>query len=663
MSVDALPAAATAGATGSGMKLSEVLSLVGRAFSYIKPFWGRFLAKWFFTLGALLPIFYVPWPLKLITDYVVLGNPLDAAAIAKFPPYLQPFVRPLEGAEPAAIALAVVIVGAITVVTYGVFGQGASAQDATDGNLGEGQDIATRTENQANYAMSYGAGIFGFIDFNWQLRLSQSLNHYYRSKLFDRIKSLPMATLDDQRIGDSIFRVMYDTPMITTLCYSLFLTPTLATLTFLEVVYVMTVSFGQAPEVVIFAALVFPGYFLATAPFAGTMRRRSGDSRISGAQTTSTIEEGMSNVLAVQSLGGWRRERARFESDSRESFSRYRALMRGSIMYQTAGGLTSYLLYLGMVYVVAVNIIKGAFTVGDYAVLTYYFFIMAASATNFGRMWIDLQDNVVGLKRVFALMDLPAETDQGSAQLAPIKQGVSIEHATLVYPDGRRALDDVSIDARVGEVVAIVGPTGAGKTSLAYLIPRFHTPSSGRVMIDGVDIAGVTLDSLRGQIAYVFQETHLFSASIADNIRYAKPDATQAEIERVAKLAGAHDFIMALPEGYSSDLGARGGKLSVGQKQRIAIARGLLRDSRILILDEPTSALDPETEKALVESLHEAAKDRVVIIIAHRLSTISHADKIVFLEDGKVREQGTHEALLARLDGAYARFLKLQSAG
>ena len=659
MTIEAAPRAALQGE--ANMKFGEVIGLIGRALSYIKPFWGRFLAKWFFTLGALLPIFYVPWPLKLIMDYVVLGSALDAAAIAKFPPYLQPFVAPLEGAPAATIALAVVLVGAATVILYGVFGQGASAQDDTRVELGEGQDIATRTENEANYAMSYGAGLFGFIDYNWQLRLSQGLNHYYRSKLFDRIKALPMTTLDDQRIGDTIYRVMYDTPMITKLCYDLFLTPTLATLTFLEVVYIMTVSFGQAPEVVLFAALVFPGYFLASAPFAGMMRRRSSASRTSGSTTTSTIEEGMSNVLAVQSLGGWTRERQRFERDSAESFSRYRALMRGTIMYSATASLAGQIMFLGVVFVVGNNIIKGAFTVGDYAVLTYYYVIMAASATNLGRMWIGAQDNVVGLKRVFAVMDLPAEADEGRVALAPIRQGVTFENASLVYPDGRKALDNVSFDAKMGEVVAIVGPTGAGKTSLAYLIPHFHTPTRGRVLVDGVDIAGVTLESLRGQIAYVFQETHLFSASIAENIRYAKPDATQADIERVAKMAGAHDFIMALPEGYKTNLGARGGKLSVGQKQRIAIARGLLRDSRILILDEPTSALDPETEKALVSSLREAAKDRVVIIIAHRLSTISHADKIVFLEDGKVREQGAHADLLARPDGAYARFLKLQT--
>ena len=180
--------------------------------------------------------------------------------------------------------------------------------------------------------------------------------------------------------------------------------------------------------------------------------------------------------------------------------------------------------------------------------------------------------------------------------------------------------------------------------------------------VDGRNVNDLTLDSLRGQVTYVFQETQLFSDSIRDNIRYGKPDATQEEVERVARTAGIHDFIASLPEGYDTKLGgAAASKLSVGQKQRISIARGLLRDSRILILDEPTSALDPETEQYLVQSLHEAAKDRLVIIIAHRLSTIAQADKIVFLEDGRVMEQGSHGELVAKPDGYYRRFVELQT--
>ena len=182
------------------------------------------------------------------------------------------------------------------------------------------------------------------------------------------------------------------------------------------------------------------------------------------------------------------------------------------------------------------------------------------------------------------------------------------------------------MEAQVGEIIALVGPTGAGKTSLAYLIPGFQQSSSGNVFIDGVDVKQNSVPSLRKQVSYVFQETQLFSDSIADNIRYGNTGASLEEIKAAARTAGAHNFISALPEGYNTNLGTVTSKLSVGQKQRISIARGLLKESRILILDEPTSALDPETESYLIEALQVAAKKKLVLIIAHRLSTITHAD-------------------------------------
>ena len=256
---------------------------------------------------------------------------------------------------------------------------------------------------------------------------------------------------------------------------------------------------------------------------------------------------------------------------------------------------------------------------------------------------------------------MPGEEDLGTKVLPRIERGVEFRDVGFVYPDGRRALSGIDLTASIGQILAIAGPTGAGKTTLASLIPRYRIATEGEVLIDGVNANDATLESLRGQVTYVFQETQLFSDSIADNIRFGKPDASAEEVERVARIAGAHDFIAALPDGYDTRLGTSMSKLSVGQKQRLAIARGLLRDSRILILDEPTSALDPETEEYLVRSLHEAARDRLVIIIAHRLSTIASADKIVFLEDGTLRESGSHDELMALPDGHYRRFVELQT--
>ena len=266
------------------------------------------------------------------------------------------------------------------------------------------------------------------------------------------------------------------------------------------------------------------------------------------------------------------------------------------------------------------------------------------------------------MRRVFALLDQEPEARLGDETLREVRDGIQFDSVGLVYPDGRSALDGVSFSASVGEIVALVGPTGAGKTSLAYLVPRFHVATEGEVRIDGKNVNDFEVESLRRQITYVFQETQLFSYSILDNIRFGNQHASQDEVEQVARVAGIHDFVMSLPNQYDTRLGNTNAKISVGQKQRIAIARGLLRRSKILILDEPTSALDPETEQYLVSSLHAAAKDKLVFVIAHRLSTIAHADKIIFLDKGSILEQGTHDELVANVSGPYHRFVDLQTS-
>jgi ABC-type multidrug transport system fused ATPase/permease subunit len=233
----------------------------------------------------------------------------------------------------------------------------------------------------------------------------------------------------------------------------------------------------------------------------------------------------------------------------------------------------------------------------------------------------------------------------------------------FAYEEGTPVLRGASFEAPIGSFTGLVGPAGAGKTTLAYLVPRFLSPDRGRVLADGHDLAGVTRDSLRSQVAFVFQETVLFDATVEENIRMGDASKSEADVRRAARVAGADDFIRALPRGYATPLGRGGGKLSVGQKQRIAIARALLRDAPILILDEPTSALDPETERALVAALREASRTRLVLVIAHRLTSIREADQILFVDGGRIAERGTHAELMAREGGAYRRFVEIQSRG
>jgi subfamily B ATP-binding cassette protein MsbA len=300
--------------------------------------------------------------------------------------------------------------------------------------------------------------------------------------------------------------------------------------------------------------------------------------------------------------------------------------------------------------------------------LLVYFGRLFAPSLSLGFLWFSVQDSAAGLERVFFLMDLPSESDDDTGAVAKrrfegLEHGVGLEGVSYVYPDGTSALHDVDAFLPVGRMIALVGPAGAGKTTLASLLPRFIDPTAGRMTLDGVDAREFSLASLRAHTSFVFQETMLFDGSVADNIRLARPDASQPEIEQAAQLAGAEEFIVRLPQGYDTPLGQRGGKLSVGQKQRLSIARALVRESPIIVLDEPTSALDPRTEAQLVATLHRAREGRLVVVIAHRLSTIRAADEICFVDEGRIVERGSHAALMGLPGGRYRRFTELQARG
>ena len=648
----------------------------------MRLFKARIAAKFaFVTAEMVFRLLVAPWPGKVVVDHVILGMPIAEGAPG-FPAYFAPFVVFLDGKGPLEIMAWVLVLGAFMVTVFGFTTNRGTARSASGvptgasaassggvtpllqqghGTLAQGHDTATQTENEANRGSGLMGGILGFLDFRVHLRLTQSLNHLLRTKLAGRIKRLPMTTLDDQRIGDSVYRVLYDTTSVSFVLYEVGLEFYSHALGITLSALMMFTYFGAAPEVILLAALSLPIMLVFVVPFARMARRRSQASRASGANTTSNIEEGMSNVLAIQSLGGNKRERQRFRKASEESFRRFRIESFLKLTYGQAGSLAFMLGQVLFFVVVAGRVIDGTFTAGDYVVLNYYFFVLSATFAGMGFVYTPLQNNVAGLRRVFFLMDLPAEKTSEGVELPRIARGVEMKNVGLTYPDGRQALRNIDLEARIGEITAFVGPTGAGKTSLAYMVPAFVQPTVGTVTVDGVDLKDVSVDSLRDQVSYVFQETQLFSDSILENIRYGNRNATEAEVERAARVAGAHDFIAALPEGYRTNLGTVTSKLSVGQKQRIAIARGLLRDARILILDEPTSALDPETEAYLIDALHEAAKDKLVIIIAHRLSTIANADRIYFLEDGEIRESGSHEELMAMPEGRYRSYASLQA--
>jgi ABC-type multidrug transport system fused ATPase/permease subunit len=641
----------------------RVVGVLSRALRYLAPFRFRFGVKLVVFLVTFLPLLLLPWPVKIVIDHVIEGIPLHEAPVP-YPFFMEPFVRGLEGASRGEILLWVAGAQLVLVLLVGAFGTDARERDEADAWLASGHDEATRTENDANAGFSFAGGLLGLFDFRWTLRLTQDLNHHYRSRLFERIQTLPMTAFDDERIGDAIFRVMYDTASITNACYRTLLTPLGAVANIAMATTIMGLTFGDHPLIVVTGLAFAPLALVTTYPFAAAMRRRSHAARRAGATTTASIEEGITNILAVQSLGGEGRESRRFDRDSWESFGSFRRVVVLAMAAFFVSLVPALVLGAGAFVYVSDLVVQGQISRGDWALLFTYFVQIAWASIELGAFWIRMQGSAAGLHRVFFLMDLPSESEEKATRaLERVRQGVRLEDVHYRYPDGTQALCGVSFEARVGSVTAIVGPAGAGKTTIAYLLPRFVEPTSGRVLVDGADATSVTRASLRAQIAFVFQETALFDDTVLENIRLGRPGASEAEVRRAAKIAGADEFIARLPEGYRTRLGRAGGKLSVGQKQRLAIARALVRDAPILILDEPTSALDPETEQRLVAALREASRERLVLVIAHRLSTVRAADQILFLEAGEILERGTHAELASRPGGAYRRFVELQTRG
>ena len=366
----------------------------------------------------------------------------------------------------------------------------------------------------------------------------------------------------------------------------------------------------------------------------------------------------------VKAFGAEGRESARFAAASAQL---YRTSMTVTSIVSILPPLMELLggfAIAGALYYGSREIAAGRLTTGEFTTFIAALLLMYGPVKKLSRVNASLQQAIAAAERVFEILDRHTEVVEkpGAAALAPFRRAIEFDSVVFAYDDGhgRPILRGVSFEVSAGQMVAIVGRSGAGKTTLANLIPRFYDVTGGAIRIDGVDIRDVTLTSLRGQIGIVTQETVLFDDTIAHNIAFGRPDASREAIEAAARAAHAHDFIRSMPEGYQTTIGERGQRLSGGQRQRLAIARALLKDSPLLILDEATSSLDTESEHLVQEALVNLMKDRTSFVIAHRLSTIRRADAIVVMDRGRVVEIGRHDELLARSGSLYARLYEMQ---
>ncbi len=379
------------------------------------------------------------------------------------------------------------------------------------------------------------------------------------------------------------------------------------------------------------------------------------------ADITATMQESIAAVRVVKSFG---REDFEIERFHRQNELNFRAEMKNNQLMSLLTPTVEFLAALAVTVIVwfgGYEVVNGVITAGALVAFLTYAVNLANPVKRISRVYGAIQKAMAGADRVFAIMDLPETIANrpDAKELPPVKGEVVFDDVTFAYKEGANALSHVSLAASPGQMVAFVGPSGAGKSTIANLIPRFYDVSSGAIRIDGYDVREVTMESLRRQIGIVPQETMLFSTSVRENIRYGRLNATEEEIVQAAKDANAHDFIMALPEGYDTKIGERGLNLSGGQRQRIAIARAILKDPRILILDEATSALDTESEKIVQAALDRLMVGRTSFVIAHRLSTVFNADQIYVIDGGRIHEHGTHEELLAAGD-LYSNLYNIQ---
>jgi ATP-binding cassette subfamily B protein len=572
---------------------------------------------------------------------------------------LLPFLRPYRGR--ILLAMFFLVMAAVATLVFPL-----ALRSLIDGGLGaadKGQQLmALRTHFFELFAVAAALGLFSAGRFYMVSWLGERVTADLRNAVYGHVVRQSPEFFETTQTGEVLSRLTGDTTLVQTVVGS-------------------SLSMGLRNAVMGVGALgmlvytnpylmvqVLGGLVLIVAPsvwFGRRVRKLSRASQDRVADSSAIAAEVLNAIPVVQSYTAEARESARFDQSTTNAFNtairrtRARSVLVAFIIIATSAGLL-WGLYQG-----TQAVMRGDISAGHLGQTVVYVIILASAAAVLGEVYGDLLRAAGATERLMELLQSRSPVTSPSNPLAAkVIQGgsaIKFEAVTFHYPSrpAQPALHDFTLSVAPGETVAIVGPSGAGKSTVFQLLLRFYDPSSGRIELDGVRCADMTLEDLRQRIGIVPQDAVIFSTSALENIRYGKPDASDDEVKAAARAAFAHEFLTALPEGYDTFLGERGVRLSGGQRQRIAIARAMLKNSPLLLLDEATSALDAESERMVQAALESAMKDRTTLVIAHRLATVQQADRILVLDHGRLVEQGTHTELVNR-GGVYARLAALQ---
>ena len=512
--------------------------------------------------------------------------------------------------------------------------------------------------------------------------IRHNINQNLRVAMVERAEHLSLKYHSHARVGDAVFRVYQDSAMIVNLLQEALIGP-LTTLFWMGLALVTL--FLLTPAVALACIAVAVPVVWLTAKYTPRISRRARENRLANSDLTSRLQESFAAIKVVKANRAERRILGRFDDDSHRAlnaafFLRLEIVLLSALAMTVGGGVAIF-----AEYVLAGWVLEGRETyLGAAAAVLISYTVWNLGAFNYARdqveeglgnghwlirIWCMSQDLFIGLERAFFLLDLEPDIvdgDDPSAFPVPL-HNVTCEAVHFAYEmrdaEPFPVLRGVDLVARAGTITAIVGATGSGKSTLMSMILRLYDPESGRVRFNDIDLKDLRVDDIRANTAIALQKNVLFAGTVADNIGYAADGKTLADVEAAAKVACAHEFITTMDKGYKTELGERGGKLSTGQRQRLSIARAVVRDTPILILDEPTASLDAETERELLDNLAEWGADKVVFLITHRLSTIKNADQIAFLDQGRIVENGSHDELMARPNGGYRSFVEAETVG